>query len=165
MNPDQKILANVHRMLHERKIDDIDFCSLKENAEIHTAHLAFYYINSNLTIKQARYIEENYGKKKTLCIFNGTSTCQARVLLRSLKIECFCIDFFFYVPIDYQNNLQYRLLNNEQKAEIKSTFNHKYLPRIHDQDVIARYYGAKIGDIFEITRCDTVYYRIVISAA
>lgn len=165
MNHDEKILANIQRMLHERKINGVELFTLKENTEIHTTDVTFYYINSNLTIKQARYIEEKDKKRKTLCIFNGTSTCQARVLLRSLKIECFCLDFFFYVPIDYQNNLKYKLLNNEEKMEVKLVFSAKHLPRIHDQDVIARYYGARVGDIFKISRSDTVYYRVVISTA
>ena len=163
MSADEKVLNNIQRMLAERCISKIDLKTLNENTEIHSATHSFYYINSNLTIKQARYIEDNNQNKPTICIYNGTATCQAKVLLKSLNVECFSIDYFYYVPIDYQKNITYSLLNEEKKKELKLSLNLKYLPKIHDQDVIARYYGAKTGDIFEIIRENSVYYRIVIN--
>lgn len=161
----QKVLKNIHRMFHERKIDKIDLKTLTDNTEIHSATHSFYYISSNLTIKQARYIEEHFqANKKTMCIYNGTATCQAKVLLKNLKIECFPIDFFYYVPIDYEKQISYFLLSADEKKELKESLNTKHLPRILDQDVIARYYGATSGDIFRIVRENAIYYRIVINS-
>ena len=157
------ILKNIHKMMDRRQLPKIEFDSLSENAEVKNEKCIFYYINGNLTIKQARFIEDNYNKtKKTLCIYNGTSTCQARQLLKTLKTECFSLDFFHYVPIDYQNNIQYELLTDIEKSKLKQQLNLKHLPRIYDQDVVSRYYGAQLGDIFKIQRSNTVYYRIVV---
>ena len=56
----------------------------------------------------------------------------------------------------------FKLFENE-------TFDNKKreMPRIIDSDPVARYFGAKIGDIFEITRPsvttgEAISYRIVV---
>ena len=59
------------------------------------------------------------------------------------------------------------LVVNEDREEILKTFALKEFGKIYSTDTMARYYGAKINDIFRIERPNinsgiSIYYRIVI---
>jgi DNA-directed RNA polymerase subunit H (RpoH/RPB5) len=58
------------------------------------------------------------------------------------------------------------LLGEEEKLELLSLFNDSQLKTIYDTDMMSRYYGAKIGDIFKIVGSSassgiTISYRRV----
>jgi DNA-directed RNA polymerase subunit H (RpoH/RPB5) len=64
----------------------------------------------------------------------------------------------------------HQLMNDEEKNELLSKFSEHELGRIFLTDVMARYYGAKIGDIFRIVRPSftagkNVYYRRVVNGS
>lgn len=65
---------------------------------------------------------------------------------------------------------EHQLLNSEEKAELLNKFNESELARILLTDIMARYYGAKIGDIFRIVRPSftagkNVFYRRVVNGS
>jgi DNA-directed RNA polymerase subunit H (RpoH/RPB5) len=62
---------------------------------------------------------------------------------------------------------EHQLLNETDKEELIKTFTAKELGRIYSTDMMARYYGAKIHDIFRISRPNinsgiSIYYRVVV---
>jgi DNA-directed RNA polymerase subunit H (RpoH/RPB5) len=62
---------------------------------------------------------------------------------------------------------KHELLNVEDKQELLSKINANELPNIYEFDMMSRYYGAKPGDIFRITRNNItsgygIAYRLVL---
>jgi DNA-directed RNA polymerase subunit H (RpoH/RPB5) len=60
------------------------------------------------------------------------------------------------------------LLNTDEKNELLDSFGLNELGRIYSTDIMARYYGAKLNDVFRIIRpnisCGTsIYYRLVVT--
>ena len=65
---------------------------------------------------------------------------------------------------------QHELLNSDAKQELLETFNETNIAEIFTTDVMARYYGAKIGDIFRIIRPsitagNNIFYRRVVKGS
>lgn len=59
------------------------------------------------------------------------------------------------------------LLKSDEKEELLKLFSHEELSKIFDTDIMARYYGAKVNDIFKIVRINinsgfSTVYRTVI---
>ncbi len=60
------------------------------------------------------------------------------------------------------------LLNTDEKNELLRSFGLNELGRIYSTDIMARYYGAKLNDVFRIIRPNissgtSIYYRLVIT--
>lgn len=65
---------------------------------------------------------------------------------------------------------EHQLINSEEKTELLDKFSESELARIFITDIMARYYGAKIGDIFRIIRPSftagkNVFYRRVVNGS
>lgn len=65
---------------------------------------------------------------------------------------------------------EHQLMNSEEKAELLDKFSEAELARILLTDIMARYYGAKIGDIFRIIRPSftagkNIFYRRVVNGS
>ena len=63
---------------------------------------------------------------------------------------------------------EHNILNDTDKAELLASFGLNELGRIYSTDMMARYYGAKVNDVFRIIRpnisCGTsIYYRLVVN--
>ena len=63
---------------------------------------------------------------------------------------------------------EHQLIGEDEKKELLEKFSEQELGRIFISDIMARYYGAKIGDIFRIIRPSftagkNIYYRRVIN--
>lgn len=59
------------------------------------------------------------------------------------------------------------LLNQDDKKELLESFGLNELGRLYSTDIMARYYGAKLNDVFRIIRPNinsgtSIYYRLVI---
>ena len=59
------------------------------------------------------------------------------------------------------------LLNNDDKKELLDSFGLNELGRLYSTDIMARYFGAKLNDVFRIIRPNinsgtSIYYRLVI---
>ena len=62
---------------------------------------------------------------------------------------------------------EHQLLSEEDKEELKKVYDISLFPKIFDTDMMSRYYGAKVGDIFRIKRLNlnsgiSTYYRKVV---
>lgn len=62
---------------------------------------------------------------------------------------------------------EHQLLSESDKEELKKVFDISLFPKINNTDMMSRYYGAKVGDIFRIKRLNlnsgiSTYYRRVI---
>ena len=60
----------------------------------------------------------------------------------------------------------HEIINDDEKKELLSKYSEKELSKILNTDVMCRYYGGKIGDIFKITRPSftagySIFYRKV----
>jgi DNA-directed RNA polymerase subunit H (RpoH/RPB5) len=67
----------------------------------------------------------------------------------------------FFIP-------EHQLLTEEEKINILETFKENELAKINDTDIMSRYYGAIIGDIFRIIRPSitagyNIFYRKVVA--
>lgn len=67
----------------------------------------------------------------------------------------------FFIP-------EHQLLTEEEKINILETFKENELAKINDSDIMSRYYGAIIGDIFRIIRPSitagyNIFYRKVVA--
>jgi DNA-directed RNA polymerase subunit H (RpoH/RPB5) len=65
---------------------------------------------------------------------------------------------------------EHQLLTNDEKTELGKYYEYENLPKIFNTEMMSRYYGAKVGDIFKITRMQlnsglSTYYRIVVNDA
>jgi DNA-directed RNA polymerase subunit H (RpoH/RPB5) len=63
---------------------------------------------------------------------------------------------------------KHQLLTDEEKQELGKYYEHENLPKMFNTEIMSRYYGAKVGDIFKITRYQlnsgiSTYYRIVVN--
>lgn len=150
-------------MLTERSLPPVNIHTLGESFVTTNDLVKLFYYNCNLSIKQARQIDEDTSPVKFIIIYNGTGTCQAKALLHEHRTSLFPLDFFHYVPIDYFPNIKYRIMSKEEKHAMGSKIKYRHLPKILDSDVISMYFGANTGDIFEIHRKTGIYYRLVIT--
>ena len=62
------------------------------------------------------------------------------------------------------------IMRGADKEELLNTFSIKELGRIYSTDMMARYYGAVINDVFRIKRPNitsgfSIYYRVVIQGS
>lgn len=81
------------------------------------------------------------------------------------EAELFCHLDFVYDPMSQSPPM--RLLNEEEKETKKiNKENWEVESKILESDIIARYFGAKKGDVFEVIKNDrnpkTITYRVVV---
>ncbi len=65
---------------------------------------------------------------------------------------------------------KHEIIVGEEREEILNKFTEAELARLFLTDMMARYYGAKIGDIFKITRPSftagkNIFYRRVVNSS
>lgn len=63
---------------------------------------------------------------------------------------------------------EHQLMTKEEIDKLKNNYDLENLPKIYNTDKMARYYGAKVGDVFRIIRYNlnsgtSVYYRVVVN--
>lgn len=99
----------------------------------------------------------------------------AKKVVKQIVGEYKNAEFFFESEMleDIQSKVfipEHQLMNQEEKAELLEKFNESELARILLTDIMARYYGAKIGDIFRIIRPSftagkNIFYRRVVNGS
>ena len=62
---------------------------------------------------------------------------------------------------------EHNIITQDEKQELLDTFSSKELGKIYSTDIMARYYGGKLNDIFRIKRPNissgySIYYRVVV---
>jgi DNA-directed RNA polymerase subunit H (RpoH/RPB5) len=179
-----EICKNVIKMMYRRGLLDNEdiFDSIKDDIGS-KAYVSFilnnkkecsiYIINAKLTsIVQGtpldKYLMNNHHK---IVVIEDMSKKVAEQILKMYKNA----EFFFehemiedipskvYIP-------EHKLLTEEEKEEIFEKFSESNLSIIYTTDIMARYYGAKVGDIFAIIRPSmtsgkSIFYRKVIQGS
>jgi DNA-directed RNA polymerase subunit H (RpoH/RPB5) len=179
----QLILLNVSKMLKDRKMikDHSHFYNLikniGENLEVNINYennnIAIKIIyNSITTIKDSHDIEnflDKYNKYHKFIIISSISKKAYKQFDDYPNTQVFQEIELMVNILEHDLQPKFKLLNKLEYDEYFKTFDNKKreMPRIVDSDPVARYFGAKIGDIFEITRpsvttSEAISYRIVV---
>lgn len=131
------------------------------------------FISSFLTtikkeISIENFLDKNQDAHKFI-IINKLSDRAIKQILEYQNTEVFTIDELLIVIIDHNLVPPHYLLSVEEKDLYFSTFNHhpRDMKKILVNDPIARFYGAKVGDLFKIIRPSItsgkdIDYRLVI---
>ena len=113
------------------------------------------------------YLNKNIDHIKFLLVKNFAKKTYKQVINDYKNVEIFYIHEFLedipaksYIP-------EHKIIVDEERNELLERFTLKEFGRIYSTDMMARYYGAKLNDIFRISRPNitsgvSVYYRIVV---
>jgi len=82
------------------------------------------------------------------------------IIFGNINYEIFYIDEIVFNVTKHHYVPKHILLNENESKIIYDAYGHN-LPLIDKTDIIARYYGGKIGNIFKIIRPNNLYYRKV----
>ena len=188
-------LKTICRIIHERKyttktISEI-FSKIKPNItdnillnieDINNDEILFsiddkkygikFISNFLTTIKKEVSIENFLTKNLDIhkfIIINKLSDRAIKQILEYQNTEVFTLDELLIVVIDHHLVPPHYLLTTQEKEEYFTTFNHhpRDMKKILVNDPIAKFYGAKVGDLFKIIRPSItsgkdIDYRIVI---
>ncbi len=180
----QIIIKNISLMLERRKLitnsdktyDEIDFSNNNQdtfkiklnNNEIWEIH----FVNAKiLSISQGTplddYLSNNIDIHKIIVIKQIAKKTAKQLMYDYVNVEFFIehelmedIPSKIFIP-------EHQVLTKDQKEELLSKFPESNLSKILITDIMSRYYGTKVGDIFRIVRSSMVagkniYYRRVV---
>ena len=122
-------------------------------------------ISSNSPIDE--YLSKNIDNHKFLIVKNFSKKTYKQITKDYKNAEIFLFHELLEDIPAKQYIPSHTLIINEDRDEILKTFALKEFGKIYSTDMMARYYGAKINDIFRIERPNinsgiSIYYRIVI---
>ncbi len=113
------------------------------------------------------YLNKNLDHHKFIIVKSFSKKTFTQVTKEYKNAEIFTI-FEFLEDIPAKEFIpEHHLLNGDNKKELLESFGLNELGRIYSTDIMARYYGAKLNDVFRIIRPNinsgtSVYYRLVI---
>ena len=179
----QIILLNISKMLKDRRLikDHNDFFNnikkIGDNLEVATNYESKAFAikiiyNSITTIKDSNDIDsflDKYAKYNKFIVVTSVSKKAYKQLEEYPLTQVFQeIDLMVNI-LEHDLQPKFRLLTKTEVDEYFKAFENKKreMPRILDSDPVARYFGAKTGDILEIIRpsittIEAVTYRIVV---
>ena len=183
----QIVMRNILKMLERRKLisswsdefeklgNDISNKSVFEILLSDKTKYSIYLVNAKLSsIVQGtpldEYLSNNLDVHKIIIAKDV-----AKKVVKQIVSEYKYAEFFFESDMleDIPSKIfipEHQLMSEEEKVELLDKFAEHDLGRILLTDIMARYYGAKIGDIFRIIRPSftagkNVYYRKVINGS
>jgi len=183
----QYIIENVLKMLERRGLiiswsneykklsNDLDTKSIFQIQLTDKTNYSIYLVNAKLSsIVQGtpldEYLSNNIDIHKIIIARDV-----AKKTVKQIVGEYKNAEFFFESEMleDIPSKVfipEHQLMNSEEKAELLDKFSESELSRIFLTDIMARYYGAKIGDIFRIIRPSftagkNVFYRRVVNGS
>tara|TARA_B100000524_G_C23650481_1_gene369975 strand:- start:1207 stop:1791 length:585 start_codon:yes stop_codon:yes gene_type:complete len=188
---DKVILENIVKMLTERKFLDVNNLEknytnlLKEYTDERIFKIKsdfskeIYYLmmlpDKINTIKKVQNLEQfcaNAGDNKKIIVGNFALKAYKQFLEKYNNIEIFFKQELLINIIEHELQPKFILLSEEEKKKKMEEYNLKQgnLQKMLKTDVIARYYNAKVGDIFRIIRPsfysgEGYTYRIVTEAS
>lgn len=182
----QIVIENVLKMLERRKLIDSwsDEYSKIENVETKTiidillkdkTKYSIYIINAKLSsIIQGTplddYLSNNIDIHKVVIARDISKKVVKQIVTEYKNAEIFFesemledLPSKIFMPV-------HQLLTVEEKTELLSKFNEIELAKIFVTDMMSRYYGAKVGDIFRIIRPSftsgkNIFYRRVVNGS
>ncbi len=113
------------------------------------------------------YLNKNIDHHKFLIVKSFSKKTYSQVVKDYKNAEIFTI-YEFLEDIPAKEFIpEHILLKDDDKKELLETFGLNELGRINSTDIMARYYGAKLNDVFRIIRPNinsgtSIYYRLVI---
>jgi DNA-directed RNA polymerase subunit H (RpoH/RPB5) len=165
MDLKQKMQQHIHRMFAERGDPAVHIELVSDLCTAQTDRHAVFYFGNNMSVKDARdliaRVAELPAGLRVVAIVQGSVTSQAKHMLHDTDIQVFKSTFFHYSPIEHEFVPKHRLLRPAEASALLRKIPAHQLPKIMKDDVIAMFYGAQAGDVFEIERPRSVYYRIV----
>lgn len=124
------------------------------------------------TIRQYTKSMEDEKVTKAIIVYDNTITAFAKQQTdqnKTLSIEYFKKNELLIDKLSHVLVPKHELISEEEKKELLRVYKIKdiHIPKIYSTDQIARYFGAKRGQVFKITRNtetsgENIYYRIVI---
>lgn len=178
-----EVCLNILKMFHRRKlIDDVDKSFKELSTDINQKAIIEFKLNNNTkcsiysvttklnSIAQGTpiddYLSNNLDIHKLVILREP-----AKKVLKQILTEYKNAEFFFEHEMLEDIPMkaiipEHQLLNEEEKSELLSKYNELSLSAILDTDMMARYYNAKIGDVFRIIRPSissgtSIFYRRV----
>jgi DNA-directed RNA polymerase I, II, and III subunit RPABC1 len=180
----QIIIMNILKMLYRRKLIesyDDEYAKLKfDNNTIIEINLnnnkicSIYFLNIKLTtITQNTPLDEYLSDNDNLKIVIAKETTKKVVkqILTDYKNAEFFFEHEMMEDIPSKHFIpEHQLLDIDEKKELLNKFSEYELSRIVVTDMMSRYYGAKIGDIFKIIRPSftagkSIFYRRVVNGS
>jgi DNA-directed RNA polymerase I, II, and III subunit RPABC1 len=180
----QTVIKTLCRIISERKYSNKSVKELFEKLKplINDDQLVFTiddkkfgikFISTFLTTIKKETSIENFLEKNSdvhkFIIINRLSDRAIKQILEHKNTEVFTMDELLIVVIDHYLVPQHILLSPEEKENYLTIFNHQIrdMKKILLNDPIAKFYGAKVGDMFKIIRPSItagkdIDYRIVI---
>jgi DNA-directed RNA polymerase subunit H (RpoH/RPB5) len=181
----QTVIENILKMLERRSIiksveDEIkkfnneDFQN-KSEFELSKYKIGIYLVNAKLTsIIQGHpldvYLSNNLDIHKIIIAKDV-----AKKVVKQIVNDYKNAEFFFESEMleDIPSKIfipKHEIIIGEEKDEILNKFSETELARIFLTDMMSRYYGAKVGDIFKITRPSftagkNIFYRRVVNSS
>lgn len=176
------ILSNIGKMLHRRgmikknhlpeKVVEHILSDKMHNFEldghklsIHIMNFEIKHISANSPVDE--YINKNGEYYKFIIVKNFTKKTFSQITKDYKNVEIFTT-FELLEDIPSKEFIpEHNILTPEEKTELTASFGLSELGRIYSTDIMSRYYGAKLNDIFRIIRPNlnsgtSIYYRIVI---
>jgi DNA-directed RNA polymerase subunit H (RpoH/RPB5) len=183
----QIVMTNILKMFERRKLisswsneftklgNDISSKTIFEIVLSDKTKYSIYLVNAKLSsIVQGtpldEYLSNNIDVHKIIIAKDV-----AKKVVKQIVSEYKQAEFFFESDMleDIPSKIfipEHHIISEEEKKELLDKFSEQDLGRILLTDIMARYYGAKIGDIFKIIRPSStsgknVYYRKVINGS
>ena len=181
----QIVIENILKMLNRRetisswedefkKFNSSDFQN-KNIFELNNLKIWIYLVNAKLTtISQGHpldvYLSNNIDIHKIIIAKDV-----AKKVVKQIANDYKNAEFFFESEMleDIPSKIfipEHIIITGEERAEILGKFSENELSRIFLTDMMSRYYGAKIGDIFKIIRPSftagkNIFYRRVVNSS
>jgi len=181
----QIVIENILRMLERREIissweeefKKISASDLqnKTSFELDKYKIGIYLVNAKLTsIVQGHpldvYLSNNIDIHKIIIAKDV-----AKKVVKQIVNDYKNAEFFFESEMleDIPSKIfipEHKIITGDERDEILNKFNEMELSRIFLTDMMSRYYGAKVGDIFKITRPSftagkNIFYRRVVNSS
>jgi DNA-directed RNA polymerase subunit H (RpoH/RPB5) len=178
----QIIITNIGKMFKRRNYMKEDKFSDKINQQLISDKIYNFELDGkkysiNIMIQDIKnisggspvddYLSKNLDYHKFLIIKSFSKKTYQQITKDYRNAEIFTI-YNFLEDIPAKEFIpEHILLNQDEKKELLDSFGINELGRIYSTDIMARYYGAKINDIFRIIRPNissgtAIYYRVVI---
>jgi DNA-directed RNA polymerases I, II, and III subunit RPABC1 len=154
---------------------DEEFLTHKIDDEDCKIFVFFPKINAKVgvfTIRQyIKEMQDNEVEQAIVVVKDAITAFAKQVFIdaKPLVIECFKENELLVDKLSHVLVPKHELISEEEKKELLKIYKAKesQLPKIISSDPIAKYFGARKGQVFKITRPsessgDYVYYRIVV---
>jgi DNA-directed RNA polymerase I, II, and III subunit RPABC1 len=152
----------------KNKINDDEMIFTIDNKNYGIKFISSFLTTIKKEVSIENFLDKNQDSHKFI-IINKLSDRAIKQILEYPNTEVFTIDELLIVIIDHNLVPPHYLLSQEEKELYFSTFNHhpRDMKKILVNDPVARFYNAKVGDLFKIIRPSItsgkdIDYRIVI---